>query len=303
VQCILINRTRSWILWAAIFATFHSCAFAEETPVHGLWVWKTTSVLETPRAAATLRDFCRSENITEVYISFSGASGGASVESRVAELIALLHRSHIRSEALISGTDAYEPGRPREKLLGEVRVVLQFNQKHPADRFDGIHLDVEPQQLPQNKGEGNLQFLPALVETYRAVRTLAEQTQMTVDADIPNKLLKGDLRERTMLLSALPRFTLMLYELSSATDKDTPAEKTAKLLKAGQRYLDMAYQGVSDQAAANKGLAKMSIALRTPDYGEFLPAMLKSLDDALRTNPHYIGWAWHSYNDAVKPEH
>jgi hypothetical protein len=310
MQSILVNWTCSWILGAAFFGP---CAFAQDVPVHGLWVWKTASLLEMPRAAAALRDFCRSEGVTEIYISFSGTSAAASEENRVADLIALLHRSNLRMEALLSSTDAYEPGKPREKLLSEVRSVLQFNQRHPKDRFDGIHLDIEPQQLPQNKGEGNLQFLPALLETYRAVRTLAEQAQMTVNADIPNKFLKGDLRERTMLLSALPRLTLMLYELSGPTDKETPAEITEKLRNASQRYLDMAYEGVSNQNVAdknvasknvaNKNLAKMSIALRTPDYGESLPAMLKSLDDTLRTNPRYLGWGWHSYNDQVKPEH
>ena len=41
----------------------------------------------------------------------------------------------------------------------------------------------------------------------------------------------------------------------------------------------------------------MAIALRTPDYLELLPEMLKKLDDANRSNPHYLGWARHSYND------
>ncbi len=289
MERIFLRRTCSWILGAAFFSP---CAFAQDVPVHGLWVWKTATVLAMPRAAATLRDFCRSEGVTETYVSFSGTSASATEESQVAELIAVLHRSNIRVEALISGTDSYEPGKPREKLLGHVRAILQFNQKHPKDRFDGIHLDIEPQQLPQNKGEGNLQFLPALVETYRAVLALAEPTQLTVNADIPNKFLKGDLRERAMLFSALPRLTLMLYELSSPTDKDTPVEKTEKLRKASQRYFDMAYQGLT-----GKDIAKMSIALRTPDYGQSLPAMLKSLDDALRASPHYLGWGWHSYND------
>jgi hypothetical protein len=41
----------------------------------------------------------------------------------------------------------------------------------------------------------------------------------------------------------------------------------------------------------------MVIALRTPDYGELIPQMLTNLDDANRANPHYLGWARHSYND------
>jgi len=42
------------------------------------------------------------------------------------------------------------------------------------------------------------------------------------------------------------------------------------------------------------------IGLRTPDYGELLPEMLKAVDDANRTDPHYLGWARHSYNDYLK---
>jgi hypothetical protein len=56
----------------------------------------------------------------------------------------------------------------------------------------------------------------------------------------------------------------------------------------------MAYDGLSD-----RNLAKMAIALRTPDYGDLLPQMLRALDDANRANPRYLGWARHSYNDVV----
>ena len=55
----------------------------------------------------------------------------------------------------------------------------------------------------------------------------------------------------------------------------------------------MAYDGIGDTPR----LAKMGIGLRTPDYGELLPDMLQSLDEAYRGNPHYLGWARHSYND------
>jgi hypothetical protein len=50
---------------------------------------------------------------------------------------------------------------------------------------------------------------------------------------------------------------------------------------------------------AGRDLARMAIALRTPDYGELLPQMLARLDDANRDNPHYLGWARHSYNDVL----
>jgi hypothetical protein len=288
-----INR-RQFPSLLPVFLLFTLPAFAASAPVHGLWVWKTSAVLDAPHAAAKLRDFCKTQDINEVYVSVS-AKDGTSEDGHFTELIAHLHHANIRVEALLSSTDADEAGKPREELLDHVRAVVQFNQRHPENRFDGIHLDIEPQQRPENKGAGNLKFLPGLVDAWRRVRTLAEPAQLTVNADIQNKLLKGSLAERKMLLSALPRLTLMLYELSSPDDGDSAEKKIEKLRHKSDDLLDMAYGGLGDP-----NLAKTSIGLRTPDYGDQLPQMLESLDTSHRTNPHYLGWARHSYNDTLK---
>lgn len=261
--------------------------------VRGLWVWKSASVLAEPHAAEALLDFCTSENINEVYISISERSAGAE-ESQLMHLIKLLHHSNIRAEALLSSEDADVPGKHRETLLRHVQEIVQFNQRHAGERFDGIHLDIEPQQRLENKGPGNLRFLPGLVEALHAVRAVAEAARMTVNADIQNKLLKGDLTQREMLLSAAPRVTLMMYELSSPGDGDSAEQQAEKVQESSRKFLDLAYAGLT-----GGNLAKMVIALRTPDYGQLLPQMLKRLDDANRGNPHYLGWARHSYNNSV----
>ena len=116
---------------------------------------------------------------------------------------------------------------------------------------------------------------------------------MTVNADIPNKLLKADLNQRQGLMSSLPRLTLMLYELSSPADGDSTAAQADKLRQAGERYMAMAYQGL-----VGTNLARMAVGLRDPDYGLQLPGMLKLVQDTLSANPHFLGWSWHSYNDA-----
>ncbi len=128
-------------------------------------------------------------------------------------------------EALFSSIDANEPGSRRLNLLQHVQGIVRFNRNHPASRFDGIHLDIEPQQRTENKGAGNLSFLPGLVEAYAAVRALADPANLTVNADIQTKLLKGTLDRRKTLLSSLPRLTLMLYELSKPA---TAARKRQK---------------------------------------------------------------------------
>ncbi|MGO9844785.1 MAG: hypothetical protein ACLPZF_26845, partial [Candidatus Acidiferrales bacterium] len=256
--------------------------------------WKSPTVLQAPHAAESLLEFCRSQGINEIYVSISERSEPAE-EGQLVHLISLLHRSNIRVEALLSSTEADEPGKHRDTLLRHVQGIVEFNRRHSGERFDGIHLDIEPQQRPENKGPGNLRFLSGLADAYRAVCAVAEPAGLTVNADIQNKLLKGTLAQRKMLFSAVPRVTLMMYELSTPTDGETVEQKAAKVQESSQKFLTMAYQGLADQR-----LAKIAIGLRTPDYNELLPAMLQKLDDANRNNPHYLGWARHSYNDSLK---
>lgn len=271
------------------FACLATPATAQDARIHGLWVWKGPSILATEKDAEKLRDFCREQKINEVYVSIT-SHGQMMPENLVSHLIETLHHSSIHVEALISSEDADEAGKHREKLLDHVRVIIAFNRSHPRSRFDGIHLDIEPQQRPENKGPGNLRFLPGLVEAYKAVRSVA--APLAVNADIQNKLLKGDLDQRRMLFSSLPRLTLMLYELSNPNDGESVAAQTEKLRTASAKFLAMAYEGLNDP-----GLAKLVIGLRTPDYLNQLPNMLHALDEANGATAHYAGWARHSYND------
>jgi hypothetical protein len=291
---------RAVILRVWICLALSGCAFASVAqtaqPVHGLWVWKSAVVLAEARGAEALRDFCQAQGIDEVYVAVSARSEAAE-EKELVHLIGILHRANVRVEALLSSADADEAGKHRDSLLEHVHGIMDFNQRHPGERFDGIHLDVEPQQRPENKGPRNLRFLPGLADAFRAVDALAEPAGMTVNADIQNKLLKGDAADRRMLLTSVPRVTLMMYELSSPSDGDSARQKADKAVRASQKFLDMAYDGLAD-----RNLAKMAIALRTPDYGELLPKMLKALDEANRANPHYLGWARHSYNDFLQAQ-
>jgi len=268
-------------------------AQAADGPVHGLWVWKGPTVTEEPGRAVALRDFCSSHGINEVYISVT-AEGTPQLRMEFAQLVVLLHRANVRVEALLSSQNADEPGAHRAKLLERVQAVLQFNQQHDReDRFDGIHLDIEPQQRAENKGDDNFRFLADLVDTYRAVRALAERSGLTVNADIPRKLLQASVDQRRMVLSSLPRLTLMLYGLSRSNDGDSIAHKSDKLRDNSGRLFAAAYDGLQETH-----LARLVIGLRTPDYGPLMPAMLAMLDQAYRSDERYQGWAWHSYGDA-----
>jgi hypothetical protein len=288
---VSMRRRRLWTLGSRLGSVLSlASTSAENSSIRGLGVWKSPSVLDAPRGAETLRDFCQSEGINEVYVSFP-AREDASLEHHFAHLISLLHRSQIRVEALLNSPNADEAGKPREKLLGTVREVAAFNRNHPAARFDGIHLDIEPQQRLENKGSVNLAFLSGLVDAYRAVREQADREGLSVNADFQEKLLKGTLAERRMVLTSLQRLTLMFYEVNSPGGASA-TQQTEKLRSPSQDILKSAYDGLNDSQ-----MAQMVIGLRTPDYGDLLPQMLRTLGETNRTNPHYRGWARHSYND------
>jgi len=262
--------------------------------VHGLWVWQGPALLKTPEAREQLRDFCSASGINEVYVSVLSQGRIADAEA-LSALVGQLHESHVRVEALLSSTDADEPGAHRDTFLDHVGAVVKFNQQHPRSRLDGLHLDVEPQQRPENKGSGNLRFVAGLLETFRGVRALAEPAGLTVNADIQQKLLKAPLADRRALLQSLPRLTLMLYEVSSASEGSSAEAKAQKLRTVSHAYLETAYADLEQ-----RDLAIMIIGLRTADYGVLLPQMLGTLDDANGSNPHYGGWARHSYNDTLR---
>jgi hypothetical protein len=288
-------KSRISILVFLLALAFITAPDAQDKPLaRGLWVWKGPTVVATEVGTRVLRDFCVAQSINEVYISVS-AQGDPEANAHLARAVAELHRAHIRVEALLSSEEADEPGKHRDKLLDHVREIVAFNAQHPTARFDGVHLDIEPQQRPENKGPGNLRFVPGLVDAYRAVLAIAQPANLTVNADIQNKLLKGDRAEREMLLTALPHFTLMLYEVSSPTDGESLEQQKQKIVDASEKFIVMAYDGLT-----GAHLATLTIGLRIPDYGEHLPEMLQTVDAANRANPHYAGWARHSYNDSLK---
>ena len=261
--------------------------------VHGLWVWKGPVVLDDESSARELLAFCQENEINEVYVAV-WSQGALMTDERLVRAIGLLHASSVRVEALLASENADEAGRHREKLLRQLREVLAFNQRSPRARFDGVHLDIEPQQRPENKGSGNLRFLPGLVETYRAIRAEAEPAGLTVNADIQNKLLKGSLAQRRLLLGSLPRVTLMMFELSAPPEARDERARAIQVQRESQKFLRMAYadlQGIS--------WAKMVIALRTPDYGAQVRVMLAALESAAENDTHFLGWALHSYNNSL----
>lgn len=147
----------------------------------GLWFWSkpasphgAVNVLGDPaREAEALATFAR-WNIRRLYGSYGTLP--AREPARVAAWNRRLAAAGIRSESLFSDGGALEPA-GRAAFLRQVDVqVLAFNAacREPAERFQGVALDVEPHALPRWKAadaagrRGMLEEYVALTETLRA---------------------------------------------------------------------------------------------------------------------------------------
>lgn len=122
-------------------------------PFRSTWVWKTTDLLSSPKAANRLFNFCARNGLKGIYLSVNFAGAPGSVPHTLAtpavygDFLSAAHLRGIRVDAL-TGDPSWAAGRYHQKALGAVRAIVRYNAKVTPDaRFDGIHFDVEPYLL------------------------------------------------------------------------------------------------------------------------------------------------------------
>jgi outer membrane protein TolC len=246
----------------------------------GLWVWKTRDLLRERGAAEALRAFCGKRDLTEVYLSVPEE---VLADERLAQLVSTLRGAGLRVEALIGDATWYLP-HLRAPLLKRIDDVAQYNASHPEARFTGIHLDVEPHQLPENKGRPDLPYLPELVDMLAEGRDAAVRAGLTLAADVPRKLLHASAADARALVRACPRLVFMMYEL-----KDRPGANASALVETSRKALEW---------CDGAGACEVVVGVRWSDYGDRTPEMLARLESALAPVRGFAGWAVHDYASA-----
>jgi hypothetical protein len=109
------------------------------------WVWDNEAIT-TPEQRAALLDFCAARQIDAVFLH----APAAHLRDRADEFRAFLRAAHargVRVEALGGASDwARDRGKPRKF----VATLLDFQRAGaPEERFDALHLDVEPYSTPE----------------------------------------------------------------------------------------------------------------------------------------------------------
>ncbi|HDR04844.1 MAG TPA: hypothetical protein ENN84_06310 [Candidatus Marinimicrobia bacterium] len=154
----------------------------------GLWYWQGT--IHAAREDAGLVQHFKKGRIQAVY----GAFGYSPYDypERMKAWNALLHSNEMQSQYLLAGTDWFFPEKREEIFLRLEKNLIEFHKKcQPQERFDAIHLDIEPQALPQWKSgspQERRELLRLLSESFEAISQYLNRwsdVPLPIYADLP----------------------------------------------------------------------------------------------------------------------
>ena len=240
------------------------------TDARGIWVWGTEKRLQDPRAAEIILETCRHDRLNEVYIS---VHNGVLKNPKMAELVKTLYDAGIRVEALMGDKAWYQPEH-RHEMTSLIEDVIEFNAAH-GGHIAAIHLDIEPHQFPENRGQHA--WLPQLAETIQLARAQASSAGMSTSADLPRFAFD---EQGPMFARAAQRPFVMLYQLRERSADWLSLQSAA--------VLEDTYIGAQPELRG-----RLVVSLRVEDYGRDTAPMAYTMDRAHGGNGRYGGFAIH----------
>lgn len=196
------------LLLVIMLAGVCAATAASPSPKRATWVWNNW-VVETPAQHKDFLRFCRARGIGTVFLHAPADHLGERAANFRA-FLAAAHKQGLRVEALDGASDwAFEPAKPEAFIA----AVIAFNGAgaDAGERFDGLHLDVEPYDSPQWKESADevvVQYLTMI----EAARTSAGALPLA--ADVPPWFAEIDTPEGPLLGAVIARVNavaLMAY--------------------------------------------------------------------------------------------
>jgi hypothetical protein len=255
---------------------------ASDSRIHGraMWLWETADVIaQEEERAATVANLLRA-GVGVLFLQLPYTTEGPDDDlsfsiSRPTELRSFLRRAHAAGIAVhaLDGYPEFGLREMRPKVLGLVQAILSFNRESDAsERFDGIHLDVEPYQLLGFDSPLRQNILVEFLELQREVRASLqrESKPLVYGIDIPfwlyeeHVVFQGLEREATRhLLEFVDSVGIMAYR-RSASGSDGIVARSAVTVEHAIQARKKVYVGVETTPAAD-GDTKLSIVCTMPE--------------------------------------
>ena len=176
-----------------------------------IWAWKTKPLFDSGKSQELERflAFCAAQKVDTVYLAaeFDGIGDASGTKLRLRNpdgYRAFLRRAHQRGLKVdaLAGTPEWAVRENHPQALAAIEAVLEFQQAgSPAERFEGIHFDVEPYLLLGYSDPAyRTEILLGLVQMSDQCSRLTRAAGLTFSCDIPSWFYAPSGLERDRLI-------------------------------------------------------------------------------------------------------
>lgn len=299
------GRRHALALLAAVVLALAPLAAQARAP-RALWVWEADAraLLRDPATADEALAFAHRQGVGTFYLYAGAYEDGDPLPAEAPAWHALLRRLHaggLRVQALLGSaplrTEGWVLPERQGEALAALREVLDYNAAAArAERFDGVHLDIEPHQLPEWDHERE-RLLAGLLDLGQSLQALRAQrrARLPLAADLPFWLDGVELEWRGVRASAAAHairlfdsVTLMDYRNHAAGGDGIVAHALPNLALAARAGRPMVIGVETGEALPDKLTFR---GLRRED----LERELADAERALRGQRAFAGFAIHHY--------
>ncbi|WP_036815867.1 hypothetical protein [Pontibacillus yanchengensis] len=178
--------------------------------VKATWIWDVEQIQENPEKTIS---FAKQQNVNLIYVHVS-----------INEFSPKLYRSFIKEASkqdinvyALGGDPTWALTKNQDSLDKFVSQVKNYNRVVPEEqKFEGIHLDVEPYLLPEWKKDQNEVIEQWLMNTASVVDQAKANTELAVSGDFPFWVHKLNVpgssqKVSEWMLNKLDSITIMAY--------------------------------------------------------------------------------------------
>ena len=265
---------------AVVLLLFVSSAAAEK-PRRALWVWDNSIVDSAAQRDDFLR-FCRERKIDTLFLH----APMDHLQDRAADFHAFLaaaHKEKMRVEALDGDARWAFERAPAGNFVTAVQVFNSF-AKTPAERFDGIHLDVEPYDTPEWKAD-DVRAATQYLELLDVLRS--QKGELPLTADVPPWFGEFQVGEERLLAGVIARVDAVGIMAYTSQTKGLQADCRPAIEFAGA-HGKRAWCGISAQLFDTDMTAARPLRPQ-------VEAVLKTGEKTFRGQPGFRGIAIHDY--------
>lgn len=280
------------ILTLLLIPIFYTTVFANTTK--GLWVWESEDVLSSDSKTNDLVNFCIEKGFNYIYFDIS-----IPFDSKLQNFIGLMHSKNIKVDAL-TGDNSYIYAKNHDLALKKINEIIQFNNSSTVEnRFDGVHFDLEPANLPNFKKDKKIKinYLDLLAKT----KNLLTPQNLKFTADIPYWFDSAKIKVTYKGKSkTFDKHIIDLTDCVVIMDYTNISTNQIKNVSGEISYSDSLSKKVV-VAVETQLLAKQPSTVSYYDYGEkYMLNHLSILNNYYKNNSSYDGYAIHYYGSYLK---